>query len=140
GLEAGLGRLRKYVLEHEPDNPSLIERLSAASILLEAITMTEQRVVASLTSGKPPGPAASMLKVQRTEMMQRIDEMAVEAGGAHAAIHEPATWHPESNLDPVGPEALTVATAKYLNNRAGSIYGGSNEVQRNIMAKAVLGL
>lgn len=81
-----------------------------------------------------------MLKVQRTEMMQRIDELAIEASGPYANVYEPATWHPESNLDPVGPEALVVATAKYLNNRAGSIYGGSNEVQRNIMAKAVLGL
>ena len=81
-----------------------------------------------------------MLKVQRTEMMQRIDEIAVEASGPFANVHEPSTWHPDSNLDPVGPDALVVATAKYLNNRAGSIYGGSNEVQRNIMAKAVLGL
>tara|TARA_R100001594_G_scaffold77981_1_gene112528 strand:- start:551 stop:796 length:246 start_codon:yes stop_codon:yes gene_type:complete len=81
-----------------------------------------------------------MLKVQRTEMMQKIDELAIEAVGPHAAVHEPVTWHPESSLDPVGPEALSVATAKYFNNRAGSIYGGSNEVQRNIMAKAVLGL
>ena len=73
-------------------------------------------------------------------MMQRIDELAIEASGPYANVYEPVTWHPESVLEPVGPNALVVATAKYLNNRAGSIYGGSNEVQRNIMAKAVLGL
>ena len=140
GLEAALNRLRAHVLESGLEEPGLRARLETAAILLDAIRVTEQRIVASLSAGRPPGPAASMLKVQRTEMMQKIDELAIEAVGPHAAVHEPVTWHPESSLDPVGPEALSVATAKYFNNRAGSIYGGSNEVQRNIMAKAVLGL
>ncbi len=140
GLEAGLNRLRATMLRNGTMDASLVARLEDASILLDAIRVTEQRIVASLSAGRPPGPAASMLKVQRTEMMQRIDELAVEASGIHANVYEPAAWHPESNLEPVGEEALVVATAKYLNNRAGSIYGGSNEVQRNIMAKAVLGL
>jgi len=140
GLEAGLARLRRFIIESGLDDPGLRARLEHASMLLEAITAVEQRIVASLSAGRPPGPAASMLKVQRTEMMQRLDELAIEAAGPFANVYEPATWHPESNLPPVGPDALTVSTAKYLNNRAGSIYGGSNEVQRNIMAKAVLGL
>ena len=140
GLEAGLARLRRFIIESGLDDPGLRTRLEHASMLLEAITAVEQRFVASLSAGRPPGPAASMLKVQRTEMMQRLDELAMEASGPFANVYEPATWHPESNLAPVGPEALTVSTAKYLNNRAGSIYGGSNEVQRNIMAKAVLRL
>ena len=139
-IEAALKRLRAHIIESGNADAGLRARLEAASILLEAISTTEQRIVASLSAGRPPGPAASMLKVQRTEMMQRIDELAVEASGQFANVYEPVTWHPESNADPVGPDALTVATAKYLNNRAGSIYGGSNEVQRNIMAKAVLGL
>lgn len=140
GLEAALKRLRAHIFESGNADAGIRARLEAASILLEAISTTEQRIVASLSAGRPPGPAASMLKVQRTEMMQRIDELAIEASGQFANVHEPATWSPESNASPVGPEPLTVATAKYLNNRAGSIYGGSNEVQRNIMAKAVLGL
>jgi len=140
GLEAALKRLRSHIVQNGLGDPGLRQKLEAASILLEAISTTEQRIVTALSAGRPPGPAASMLKVQRTEMMQRLDELAVEASGQFANVYEPATWHPEANLEPVGPEALTVATAKYLNNRAGSIYGGSNEVQRNIMAKAVLGL
>lgn len=140
GLEAALDRLRAHVVAEENGDAGLRARLELAATQLEAIRVTEQRVVASLSSGRPPGPAASMLKVQRTEMMQRIDELAIEAAGLHSAVLDPATWHPESNLEPVGPEALCVSTAKYLNNRAGSIYGGSNEVQRNIMAKSVLGL
>lgn len=140
GLEAGLKRLREAILKDGLIEASLVAKLEQASILLDAIRVTEQRIVASLSAGRPPGPAASMLKVQRTEMMQRIDELAVEASGIYSNVYEPATWHPDSNLEPVGTEALVVATAKYLNNRAGSIYGGSNEVQRNIMAKAVLRL
>lgn len=140
GLEAGLERLRATILKDGTIEASLMAKLEQASILLDAIRVTEQRIVASLSAGRPPGPAASMLKVQRTEMMQRIDELAVEASGIHANVYEPATWQPDSKLKSVGEEALVVATAKYLNNRAGSIYGGSNEVQRNIMAKAVLGL
>jgi acyl-CoA dehydrogenase len=54
--------------------------------------------------------------------------------------HQPDTWQPGANVPILGPEALVTGMARYLNNRAGSIYGGSNEVQRNIMAKAVLGL
>ncbi len=140
GLEAALNRLRAHVVCSEECDDRLRARLELAAIQLDSILVTEQRVVASLSAGHPPGPAASMLKVQRTEMMQRIDELAIEAAGPYAAVHEPATWLPDSNLEPVGPADLCVATARYLNNRAGSIYGGSNEVQRNIMAKAVLGL
>ena len=104
------------------------------------IKTTEQRVLSDLASGQPPGPAASMLKVQRTVPMQAIDTVGIEALGGHADVHQPAAWQPGANEDVIGPDALVTGMARYLNNRAGSIYGGSNEVQRNIMAKAVLGL
>jgi acyl-CoA dehydrogenase len=81
-----------------------------------------------------------MLKVQRTELMQAIDEAGVQTLGMHAAPYQPDAWQPGANVPILGPEALVVGMARYLNNRAGSIYGGSNEVQRNIMAKGVLGL
>mgnify|MGYP000418447824 FL=1 len=81
-----------------------------------------------------------MLKVQRTEMMQRIDALGNEAGGSYACVEQMEARQPVSNVDPVGPGDLLTLMPRYLNNRAGSIYGGSNEVQRNIMAKLVLGL
>ncbi len=81
-----------------------------------------------------------MLKIQRTELMQAIDTLSIEASGVHAAAHQPAAWQPGANVDVLGDPALVTGMARYLNNRAASIYGGSNEVQRNIMAKAVLGL
>ena len=81
-----------------------------------------------------------MLKVQRTELMQAIDEAGVNSLGLHGLPHQPDTWQPGANGPIIGPEPLVTGMARYLNNRAGSIYGGSNEVQRNIMAKSVLGL
>lgn len=140
GLEAGLGRLQRHVQAESPADFGLIRRIGELAMRVEAIKTTEQRVLSDLTGGQPPGPAASMLKVQRTELMQAIDEAGVQALGIHAAPYQPDAWQPGANVPILGPEALVVGMARYLNNRAGSIYGGSNEVQRNIMAKGVLGL
>jgi acyl-CoA dehydrogenase len=140
GLEAVLGRLQRYVQAELPADFGLIRRIGELAMRIEAIKTTEQRVLSDLTGGQPPGPAASMLKVQRTELMQAIDEAGVQTLGMHAAPYQPDAWQPGANVPVLGPEALVVGMARYLNNRAGSIYGGSNEVQRNIMAKGVLGL
>jgi acyl-CoA dehydrogenase len=115
-------------------------KLAAAGVALDAIEMTERRVLAELASGNPPGPASSMLKTQGTELMQRLDELALEGLGAYAAVDQPQARAPGANTDFVGPEHGLVATARYLNDRAASIYGGSNEIQRDIMARLVLGL
>jgi len=140
GLEAVLRRLHRHVMEDDGADLGLIRRLGEVSMKLEAIKTTEQRVLSELTSGQPPGPAGSMLKVQRTELMQAVDTLGIEALGSFAAPYQPDAWQPGANVPVLGPEALVTGMARYLNNRAGSIYGGSNEVQRNIMAKAVLGL
>ena len=81
-----------------------------------------------------------MLKAQGTEAMQRLDELAVEAAAHYAAVYQPEARKPGANVEAVGPDHSLIATARYLNNRAASIYGGSNEIQRNIMAQLVLGL
>ena len=81
-----------------------------------------------------------MLKINGTEAMQHIDELAVEAAGAYAFVEQKAAREPGSNGPPVGPDHSLTAMARYLNDRAASIYGGSNEIQRNIIAKMVLGL
>ena len=132
GAENDGWTVAKYLLE--------FERGGGSSAGLEAIKITEQRVSSALSSGGNPGPAASMLKVQRTEMMQRIDTLGVEAGGTYACVEQLDARQPGSNIDAVGPSDRVTLVPRYLNNRAASIYGGSNEVQRNIMAKMVLGL
>lgn len=140
GLEATVERLRQHFLSDENLEPALHLQLTEISTRLDALKITEQRIVAAVSAGKSPGPIASMLKVLRTELMQKIDEISVSALGNHGAVYLPETWLPLSSTPTIGPDALVVATPRYLNNRAASIYGGSNEVQRNIIAKAVLGL
>lgn len=138
GLEAGIARLQRYVTEL--GDGDLMRRAADLFTRVEAIKGTEQRILSAVSSGKPPGPAASMLKIQRTELMQAVDEVAVMAHGLYSCVHQLEAVHPLSNVAPIGPAELVTAMPRYLNNRAGSIYGGSNEVQRGIIAKGVLGL
>jgi acyl-CoA dehydrogenase len=115
-------------------------RLMEAEIMVQAIEMSEHRVLAALSSGKNPGPASSMLKTQGGEAMQLVDELLVEVAGAYGAVDQPLARAPGSNEPAVGPDTVLTAMPRYLNDRAASIYGGSNEIQRDIMARLVLGL
>jgi acyl-CoA dehydrogenase len=81
-----------------------------------------------------------MLKTLGTEMMQQLDEIALEGIGAYAAVDQPEARAPGTNVAIIGPEHGLTTTARYLNDRAASIYGGSNEIQRDIMARLVLKL
>ena len=121
-------------------DPAFRAKLAAAGVALEAIEMTEHRVLAELASGKNPGPASSMLKTQGTEAMQRLDEIAIEGLAHYAGVDQIEARAPGANIPVIGPEHGLTSMARYLNNRAASIYGGSNEIQRDIMARLVLGL
>jgi alkylation response protein AidB-like acyl-CoA dehydrogenase len=147
GLKIALQRVRALAcVAYSDDGGSLVKddafaaKLAATGVLVEAIEMTEHRVMSALSAGKNPGPASSMLKMQGTEAMQKIDELAIEALGAYGAVDQPEARAPGSNVAPIGPAEGLIAMARYLNNRAGSIYGGSNEIQRDIIARLVLGL
>ncbi len=147
GLQVSLRRLREMAKAEPADqdaaliaDPAFRAKLAAAEIAVQAIEVTEHRVMSALSSGKPPGPASSMLKTQGTEAMQRIDELAIEAAGYYAQVDQPEAREAGSNASPIGPDHSLVVMARYMNNRAGSIYGGSNEIQRDIMARLVLGL
>jgi acyl-CoA dehydrogenase len=147
GLKISIGRIRELAAsvvsddgERLLDDADFRGRLASAAVAVEAIEMTEHRVMSALSSGKNPGPASSMLKMQGTEAMQKLDELAVEALAYYAAVDQPEARKPGSNVEPIGPKDGLLAMARYLNNRAGSIYGGSNEIQRDIIARLVLGL
>ncbi|NBB14357.1 acyl-CoA dehydrogenase [Caulobacter sp. SLTY] len=146
GLKVSLARIRAMAAAEASDCGSLLDephfraRLAEAAIALDAIEMTEHRVLAALSGGKNPGAASSMLKTQGTEAMQRLDELAVLAANHYAAVNQPDAREPGSNVEPVGPDHSLTAMPRYLNNRAGSIYGGSNEIQRDIMARLLLRL
>jgi alkylation response protein AidB-like acyl-CoA dehydrogenase len=140
GLKVGLDRARAVAQASGAEDRYHRRRLAEAEIAVDAIDMSERRVLSALASGNPPGPASSMLKINGTEAMQRLDEISIAALGAYASVEQIEAREPGSNLEPVGPEIGLTAMPRYLNNRAASIYGGSNEIQRDIIARLVLGL
>jgi alkylation response protein AidB-like acyl-CoA dehydrogenase len=137
-----LGRLKEIVrAEISQDDPAYLEltrdiaRIELDVLALEA---TELRIVAQMARGIDPGPAASLFKIRGTEIFQSITELTHRAIGNYGlALRE----HPVSaNRIMPGAEYGHTASEMYLNSRKLSIFGGSNEIQRNIIAKAVLGL
>lgn len=108
---------------------------------LTAVDWTERRVIAGLSRGGPVGDAtASMLKLKGSETLQMATELALEALGAYAAPDQRESLGAGANVSPIGPDHARTATARYLNTRAATIYGGSSEVQRNILARTALAL
>src|SRR5262249_56812356 len=92
-----------------------------------------------LASGQNPGVMSWMIKVRGTEVMQQFQECAVEAAGYYSQpFPEQRAWN--ANVEPIGPEGVDLLAPRYFNGRKMTIYGGSSEVQRGIMAKAILGL
>jgi alkylation response protein AidB-like acyl-CoA dehydrogenase len=115
-------------------------RLVLLAMDIDAIAALEGRVFAAMLAGGSPGPMASLLKVQGTECQQHLQELAVDLAGPYAAPDQFAARQPGSNVAAIGPADAMLATPRYFNGRAASIYGGSNEIQRGIMAKLLLGV
>lgn len=137
-LKLMLGNLETLVADS--GDAALAQRHAALSIRVAAVEMTEFRVQAALADGRPNSSGSSQLKIMGTEAQQDIDRLAVDALGARAAVWQPERREMGANVAAIGPEATQGILADFLNNRAASIYGGSNEVQRNILAKMALGL
>ncbi len=120
-------------------NPFFRRKVADLECDLTALEFTELRTLAGEAAGRGPGPESSLLKVKGTEIQQRITELVLEAVGHYGAPYFRA--FPEgSNEYPIGPAHAHRAAPTYFNMRKTSIYGGSNEIQRNIIAKMVLGL
>ena len=120
-------------------NPFFKRKVAELEIDLTALEFTELRTLAGESSGKGPGPESSLLKIKGTEIQQRITELALEAVGHYGAPYFRGFGEGD-NEHPIGPDYAHRAAPTYFNVRKTSIYGGSNEIQRNILAKAVLGL
>ncbi|MCC6920076.1 MAG: acyl-CoA dehydrogenase family protein [Alphaproteobacteria bacterium] len=115
-------------------------RIDRAEIALDVLEAMEFRILAATARGAPLGAYSSMMKVQGTELRQLLDEIALELAGDYAAPSQTRALHTLQPNDGIGPPDILTTTTRYLNDRAASIYAGSNEVQRNIMAGQQLGL
>lgn len=120
-------------------NPFFKRKVAELEIDLTALEYTELRTIASEASGRGPGPESSLLKIKGTEIQQRITELVLEAVGYYGAPYFRGFGEGD-NEHPIGPDYAHRAAPTYFNGRKTSIYGGSNEIQRNIIAKMVLGL
>ena len=141
GLFAALDEVRRAAQQAGLlSEPALRRRLALLQAQVTAIEAVEATVLSAMASRGSPGPASSMLKLQGTEAEQAIQELAVEVAGPYAAADQHEARQMHSNAAPLSDLFGMMAVPRYLNGRAATIYGGSNEVQRNIIAKAVLGL
>jgi alkylation response protein AidB-like acyl-CoA dehydrogenase len=122
------------------DDADFRRKVAELEVDLTALEYTELRTLAGESSGKGPGPEASLLKVKGTEVGQRLTELTLEAAGHYGAPYFRGFPKEGDNALPIGPDFAFKAGPGYFNMRKTSIFGGSNEIQRNIMAKAVLGL
>lgn len=114
------------------DDPVVKRRVAELEIDLAALEYTNFRAVAATDEGNPIGAESSGLKIKGTELQQAISQAMVELGG-HLAL----TW---DNPEPVVNAAFNRATRRYNFLRAATIYGGTNEIQKNVIAKMILGL
>ncbi len=121
------------------DNPEFAAKISQLEIDATALEFTELRIFSDLAGGQNPGAKSSILKTRGSEMQQQISELVVEAVGVYAQPFVQDTFEISNEPRP-GPDYAAPAAPAYFNYRKASIYAGSNEIQRNIMAKLVLGL
>ncbi|HEX8485776.1 acyl-CoA dehydrogenase family protein [Sphingomonas sp.] len=138
---AAMARLREVALEQRKiDDPLFAARIARVEIDLANMQTTNLRVIAAVAGGGVPGAESSMLKIKGTEIRQEITALTRRAYGAYAAPYIPEALESGWNGEPVGPADAQTAAPGYFNNRKLSIFGGSNEIQKNIISKAILGL
>ncbi len=122
------------------DDRRFKDKVAAVEIDTLALESVVLNVISEETAGRAPGPESSVLKIKGTEIQQSITELLMEAIGYYAAPYVPEALEEGWNEAPVGPDYAASLAPHYFNWRKASIYGGSNEIQKNIIAKMVLGL
>ena len=131
--------------EHTPtgalgDDPAFRLKVARLEIRLKALELTSLRMLANQQSGVPPGSEANLLKIKGSEIQQDISELMMDAAGHYAFAYDQHAWSDGTHRDPIGPDYAAPLAGVYFNTRKVSIYGGSNEIQRNLLAKLALGL
>jgi alkylation response protein AidB-like acyl-CoA dehydrogenase len=143
---AALERLKKAAARVQrngrplAEDPAFAARLARVEIDLENMKTTNLRVIAAVAGGGVPGAESSMLKIRGTEIRQQISALMRRAMGPYAQPFVAEALEEGFEGPPVGPAEAAGAAVQYFNNRKLSIFGGSNEIQKNIIAKTMLGL
>jgi alkylation response protein AidB-like acyl-CoA dehydrogenase len=129
------------------DEPLFAAKLAEARTRIATLEVYELRTMSAISAGGSPGANASVMKILGTELSQHVTELWLEASGPYGRAFQPQAARPggpvtlpHASGEHAGPQAAVLAPLRYLNDRAGSIYAGSNEIQRNILAKVALGL
>jgi alkylation response protein AidB-like acyl-CoA dehydrogenase len=141
-----LERLKSIARSEQVDGVPLIEtrafreKIAALEIELMALEISGMRMLAAAQEGKAPGAEANMMKITGSVIQQRLTELMMEAVGPYALPYNPEARELGWNGEPIGPDYAASLAPDYFNYRKTSIYGGSNEIQRNILTKAKLGL
>src|SRR5947207_12814643 len=125
---------------HAIDDPDIAMRMSEVEVDIDALEMTELRVLSALQTGQNPGAVSSILKLRNSEIRKAVTRLGVEVIGNDGLVVEPMRPFYKLNEVPAIPEAMLPIEPEYLNGRAYTIFGGSSEIQRDIVAKMVLGL
>jgi acyl-CoA dehydrogenase len=136
-----INMLKTLLVDLQNTNPALntngdiSRKLSRIEIDLKSLEITELRILSALSAGGNPGAESSIMKLTTVRLEQAVNELMVEVTAYHGfAMNKPDNGTPYRETD------IATVVPRYLNNRASSIFGGSQEVQRNIIAKMVLGL
>ena len=137
-----LARLKRIASEERKNgkpllaDPGFAAQVAQVEVELMALEITNLRVLAAEAERRAPGPEASLLKIKGTEIQQAISELMMHAAGPRALPLRHGATGDRSDM----PSYATRLAASYLNLRKTSIYGGSNEIQKNIIAQTILGL
>ena len=147
-LLSDLAKIRKAAKD-EPDGRGgcmagdriFMAHLARIELEAQALEMTELRVLAEMAKGLPPGPQTSLSKMVASTLRQQVDALAVELYGyASLALETRRPLYGDDAPQPLYGKEAQLAAPRYLNSRAWTIFGGTNEIQRTIIAKTVLGL
>jgi alkylation response protein AidB-like acyl-CoA dehydrogenase len=136
--------LRKLVVAAEASDamsdPVFQLQLADIRIRLRALELLGLGVLADASQGKQPGPEVSAIKIRSAELFQFLLELTMKVSGYHALPYDEAMIFARSAHPEFAPAYAAVAAPRYFNRRAVSIFGGTTEIQKNILAKRVLGL
>jgi len=147
-LLSDLAKLRKAA-QDEPDghggsmaeDRAFMARLARIELEAQALEITELRVLAEMAKGLPPGPQTSLSKMVASTLRQQVDALAMHLYGyAGIALETQRPLYGNDAPEPLTSKEAQLAAPRYLNSRAWTIFGGTNEIQRTIIAKTVLGL